>query len=75
MLHGREPTQHPWPLSSCLPPLDASDPYSFLALKRGILAYVSVKPVLALATVVTKALGVYGDGNLTGRNGYTCVGG
>lgn len=37
LLHGREPTPHPWPVSIFCRPLDISDPFSFLFLKRGIL--------------------------------------
>jgi hypothetical protein len=37
MLHGREPTPHPWPVNKFLKPLDLSDPFSFLFIKRGIL--------------------------------------
>ncbi|CAD6577133.1 MAG: hypothetical protein CYPHOPRED_000172 [Cyphobasidiales sp. Tagirdzhanova-0007] len=37
LLHGREPTPHPWPVSLICKPLDISDPFSFLFLKRGIL--------------------------------------
>lgn len=37
LLHGREPTPHPWPISIFCRPLDISDPFSFLFLKRGIL--------------------------------------
>ena len=40
---------HPWPISLFMPPLDVSDPYSFLALKRGILRASSDSP-LSLAT-------------------------
>jgi hypothetical protein len=36
-LHGRPPHPHPRPIRWILPPMDASDPFTFLALKRGIL--------------------------------------
>jgi hypothetical protein len=36
-LHGRPPHPHPRPIRWLLPPMDASDPFTFLALKRGIL--------------------------------------
>jgi hypothetical protein len=73
MLHGRPPTSHPWPVSTCFPPMDVSDPYTFLALKRGILSYVQIKPVLAIATVFLKATGTYNDGQLKADAGYTYI--
>ncbi|KDE02756.1 hypothetical protein MVLG_06702 [Microbotryum lychnidis-dioicae p1A1 Lamole] len=73
LLHGRPPIRHPFPLSSILPPLDVSDPFTFLAIKRGILQYVQIKPFLAAATILLKALGSYGDGNLSKSSGYTYI--
>ncbi|SCV66894.1 BQ2448_5540 [Microbotryum intermedium] len=69
LLHGRPPIRHPFPLSNILPPLDVSDPFTFLAIKRGILQYVQIKPFLAAATILLKALGSYGDGNLSRSSG------
>lgn len=37
LLHGRPPVNHPWPMSLIFHPMDASDPFTFLALKRCIL--------------------------------------
>ncbi|KAG0146287.1 hypothetical protein CROQUDRAFT_657612 [Cronartium quercuum f. sp. fusiforme G11] len=73
LLHGRQPTPHPWPISKILPPMDISDPYTFLNLKRGVLQYVQIKPMLALLTVVFKATKTYNDGSLTSTSGYTYV--
>ena len=73
LLHGRQPTPHPWPFGLFLKPMDASDPFTFLALKRGILQYVQIKPVLAVITVVCKAFDVYDDGKIALKNGYTWV--
>ncbi len=53
--------------------MDVSDPYTFLNLKRGILQYVQLKPMLAIATVVLKALGKYRDGDLSSDSGYTYI--
>lgn len=73
LLHGRQPTPHPWPISRFLPPMDISDPYTFLNLKRGILQYVQIKPILAVLTVVFKATKTYNDGTLNSTSGYTYV--
>ena len=51
--------------------MDLSDPYTFLSLKRGILQYVQIKPVLAVTTVLLKMYGKYEDGHLHLGNGYT----
>ena len=37
MLRGRPPTPHIFPINLISAPMDPSDPYTFLALKRGIL--------------------------------------
>ncbi|KWU41892.1 DUF300-domain-containing protein, partial [Rhodotorula sp. JG-1b] len=72
-LHGRDPVPHPFPVNLFLLPMDASDPYTFLGLKRGVLQYVQIKPLLALITVVLKATGTYRDGSLARDSGYTYV--
>ncbi|KAA1085749.1 hypothetical protein PGT21_050057 [Puccinia graminis f. sp. tritici] len=73
LIHGREPTPHPWPFSKLLSPIDISDPYTFLNIKRGIFQYVQVKPILVIVTVIFKATKTYNDGDLKFTNGYTYV--
>ena len=70
MTHGREPKAHPWPLSSFCDRVDISDPYTFLAIKRGILQYAWLKPALALATVIMKATGTFQEGYIGLTSGY-----
>ncbi|TVY91329.1 Transmembrane protein 184-like protein [Lachnellula willkommii] len=74
MMHGREPVNHLWPLNHCLPRVDISDPYSFLAIKRGILQYAWLKPVLGIATIIMKATGTYKEGYLGIDSGYLWMG-
>ncbi|KAI8322000.1 DUF300-domain-containing protein [Martensiomyces pterosporus] len=69
-MHDRNPTPLFWPASLLRKDLDLSDPYDYLFLKRGILQYVLVKPVLAAATMLMKSLGVYHDGNWGLADGY-----
>ncbi|KAL8280874.1 hypothetical protein RQP46_006878 [Phenoliferia psychrophenolica] len=73
LLHGRRPIPHPWPVRILFPPMDVSDPFTFLGLKRGILQYVQVKPILTVITVVLKATGTYRDGSLEKNSGYTYI--
>ncbi|SNX86211.1 uncharacterized protein MEPE_04920 [Melanopsichium pennsylvanicum] len=73
LLHGRRPKDHIFPGNLFLNAMDASDPYTFLALKRGVLQYVQVKPVLAVATLILKACGKYEEGKISPTNGYTWV--
>lgn len=73
LIHGREPTPHPWPFSKLFSPIDISDPYTFLNIKRGIFQYVQVKPILVIVTVIFKATKTYNDGDLKFTNGYTYV--
>lgn len=72
-LHGRPPMPHLFPLNLFFYPMDMSDPYTFLAIKRGILQYVQIKPILAIATVFLKIYGKYEDGHLHLKNGYTWI--
>lgn len=70
MMHGRAPVSHIWPLNHCLPKVDISDPHTFLAVKRGILQYTWIKPVLAISTIAMKATGVYKEGYTSVDSGY-----
>ncbi|KAF8331318.1 organic solute transporter Ostalpha-domain-containing protein [Cantharellus anzutake] len=73
LLHGRPPKHHVLPVSLFVQELDASDPFTFLFLKRGILQYVQVKPILAIATLILKATGAYKEGKLSWSSGYLYV--
>ncbi|EJD40989.1 DUF300-domain-containing protein [Auricularia subglabra TFB-10046 SS5] len=73
LLHGRPPKYHVFPVTLFKQELDASDPYTFLNLKRGIMQYVQVKPLLAIATVVLKAVGKYNEGDLRPDGGYLYI--
>ncbi|KAF2136311.1 uncharacterized protein K452DRAFT_259276 [Aplosporella prunicola CBS 121167] len=70
LMHGRPPVSHLWPLNYFLPKVDISDPHTFLAIKRGILQYTWVKPLLALATIAMKATGTYQEGYIGLTSGY-----
>ncbi|KAJ2636013.1 hypothetical protein GGF40_003257, partial [Coemansia sp. RSA 1286] len=50
-MHDRNPTPLFWPASLVRKDLDLGDPYDYLFLKRGILQYVVVKPILAGSTM------------------------
>lgn len=68
--HGRAPVNHLWPLDRVLSPVDISDPYTFLAIKRGILQYAWLKPVLGISAIVMKATGTYKEGYIDISSGY-----
>lgn len=70
MTHGRAPKEHLWPLNYVLPKVDISDPHTFLAIKRGILQYAWLKPLLGLAAVIMKATGTYQEGYVGLKSGY-----
>lgn len=74
MAHGRPPVSHAWPLNHVLPKLDISDPHTFLAVKRGILQYAWLKPILAIASIVMKATDTYEEGYLSLASGYLWTG-
>ncbi|KAF1811620.1 DUF300-domain-containing protein [Eremomyces bilateralis CBS 781.70] len=69
-MYGRPPVSHVWPLNHVLPKVDISDPYTFLAIKRGILQYTWMKPILALAAIIMKATGTYQEGYIGVSSGY-----
>ncbi|KAI0406822.1 DUF300 domain protein [Xylaria palmicola] len=70
MTHGRAPVHHLWPLNHALPKVDISDPHTFLAIKRGILQYAWLKPILAIAAIIMKATGIYKEGYIGLSSGY-----
>lgn len=70
MTHGRAPVQHLWPLNHVLGKVDISDPHTFLAIKRGILQYAWLKPILAFAAIIMKATGTYQEGYIGASSGY-----
>lgn len=70
MMHGRAPVDHLWPMNHILPKVDISDPHTFLAIKRGILQYAWLKPILALAAIIMKATGTYQEGYIGLNSGY-----
>ncbi|RBR16914.1 uncharacterized protein FIESC28_06748 [Fusarium coffeatum] len=70
MTHGRAPVHHLWPLNHVLPKVDISDPHTFLSIKRGILQYAWLKPILALSAIIMKATGTYQEGYIGLSSGY-----
>ncbi|KAJ5899260.1 hypothetical protein N7495_004004 [Penicillium taxi] len=74
MAHGRPPVSHAWPMNHFLPKVDISDPYTFLTIKRGILQYAWLKPVLAIVSIVMKATDTYQEGYLGLTSGYLWTG-
>ncbi|KII85639.1 hypothetical protein PLICRDRAFT_116239 [Plicaturopsis crispa FD-325 SS-3] len=73
LLHGRPPKTPVFPINIFKHEIDVSDPYTFLFLKRGILQYVQVKPILAAVTLVLKATGKYNDGDFRANSGYLYI--
>ncbi|KAK2612710.1 hypothetical protein QQS21_001327 [Conoideocrella luteorostrata] len=70
MTHGRAPVQHLWPMNHVLRKVDISDPHTFLSIKRGILQYAWLKPILAIAAVIMKVTGTYQEGYIGAKSGY-----
>lgn len=50
--------------------VDISDPHTFLSIKRGILQYAWLKPVLGIATIIMKSTDTYQEGYLGLTSGY-----
>ncbi|KDR79314.1 hypothetical protein GALMADRAFT_208731 [Galerina marginata CBS 339.88] len=73
LLHGRPPKDPVFPINLFKREIDVSDPYTFLFLKRGILQYVQIKPLLAATTLILKAVGKYNEGDFRANSGYLYV--
>ncbi|KAI0246683.1 organic solute transporter Ostalpha-domain-containing protein [Lactifluus subvellereus] len=73
LVHGRPPKVPPFPANIFQRELDVSDPYTFLFLKRGILQYVQVKPLLAITSLALKASGRFNEGEFRADSGYLYV--
>ncbi|CAK7909475.1 hypothetical protein CAAN1_24S01112 [[Candida] anglica] len=56
---GREPVPHPGLVGYIFPDLDISDPHTFMNVKRGILQYVWLKPIICFSILFTEVAGVY----------------
>lgn len=69
MMHGRVAVRQPFPFQH-LPPVDLSDPHHFLAVKRGILQYTWLKPLLVIATFIMKTTDTFQDGYISLKSGY-----
>lgn len=70
LTHGRAPVPHLWPMNAVLPAVDISDPHTFLNIKRGILQYAWLKPLLAISTIAMKATDTYQEGYIGLNSGY-----
>ncbi|KAK4631951.1 Transmembrane protein [Fulvia fulva] len=74
MMHGRAPVNHLWPVNHLFGKVDISDPHTFLQIKRGILQYAWIKPVLAIVTIACKATGTFREGIIAVNSGYFWTG-
>ena len=74
MMHGRPPVSHPWPVNLICSKVDISDPHTFLAVKRGILQYAYLKPILSVVTIIMKLTDTYQEGYLGVTSGYLWTG-
>lgn len=71
---GREPTEHFFPAKLILGPIEISDPKQFLTIKRMILQYVWVKPLLYVAIWTCTLLGCYDTNDISLSSAYFWLG-
>ncbi|KAI8866757.1 DUF300-domain-containing protein [Ramicandelaber brevisporus] len=64
---------HVMPVSLFKKSINLGDPTSYLAVKRGIMQYVYIKPALAAATMILRSLGNYHEGDFSLHSGYFWV--
>ncbi|KAI5961000.1 uncharacterized protein KGF55_004267 [Candida pseudojiufengensis] len=70
MTSGREPVRHPGILGYILVPLDISDPKTFLMIKRGILQYVWLKPIICITIIIGELTGFYNVNDMSYKSIY-----
>ncbi|KAI8982571.1 organic solute transporter Ostalpha-domain-containing protein [Pilobolus umbonatus] len=70
MLHTRPPSENFFPGTLYSRDIFVGDPYTFLFVKRGILQFVYVKPVLSVITMALKATGNYNEGDFSLTSSY-----
>ncbi|KAL0083005.1 organic solute transporter Ostalpha-domain-containing protein, partial [Phycomyces blakesleeanus] len=70
MLHSRPPSENFFPGTLWSREIYVGDPYTFLFVKRGILQFVYVKPILAVVTMALKATGHYSEGEISWTSSY-----
>lgn len=70
MLHSRPPSENFFPGTLYSREIFVGDPYTFLFVKRGILQFVYVKPVLAIITMALKATNYYREGDFGLTSSY-----
>ncbi|CAI2166840.1 20340_t:CDS:2 [Funneliformis geosporum] len=73
LLHGRPPTPHLFPINIFVKNMDIGDPYAFLFVKRGIIQYVYLKPILTVITMILKWNETYEDGHIEFKDGYIWI--
>ncbi|KAG7797467.1 hypothetical protein KL929_002310 [Ogataea haglerorum] len=67
-------TNHPFPTNIIFSPIDFSNPSHFLLVKRCILQYVWVKPLLYLVILVGSLTGIYDTSSISWGSLYTWTG-
>lgn len=70
MTSGRKPVPHPGIMGYVLSPLDISDPKTFLSIKRGILQYVWLKPIICFGTLLFELNGWYNVNDMSYKSIY-----
>ncbi|KAI9281461.1 organic solute transporter Ostalpha-domain-containing protein [Sporodiniella umbellata] len=70
MLHSRPPSENFFPGTLYSREIFVGDPYTFLFVKRGILQFVYVKPILAVITMALKATNHYREGDFGFTSSY-----
>ncbi|KAI9022345.1 organic solute transporter Ostalpha-domain-containing protein [Phycomyces nitens] len=69
-LHSRPPSKNVFPGSLWSREIFVGDPYTFLFVKRSILQFVYIKPILAILTMILKATGKFNEGEISWSSSY-----
>lgn len=74
MTVDKQPTAHPFPMNLVLKKVHISDPLDFLTIKRLILQYVWMKPLIYISIFLTSILGLYDIRNISISNASVWIG-
>lgn len=74
MTVNQAPTSHPFPASLFLKKVNISHPQHFLTIKRCILQYVWVKPLLYIIIFITSILGLYDVNDVSSTSIFVWLG-
>lgn len=73
LMEGKAAIHYVWPLNYFLSPMNISNPKTLLSLRRGILQFVLMKPILTILEFILKFTGNYHEGYISWTSSYLYI--